>query len=216
MLFDRLKSAKQFSDIMKAIGEYHKANDRNCHEYVASKEITVVCRQGCSFCCNLKVDVRPYEVFFIVKYIAEHFSPEKRTKIVTALKNHVLHLSKITKNDHLSTNAPCPFLFGDICSVYPARPFACRAYYSLDASSCQYSFENPADLKEKRATDPDLDLQWADVRTAVAAIFQQLGYDTTYNEIGTVLLCSLLDSKFQKRWMNKKKAFVGIRTYQDD
>lgn len=215
MLYDRLKSAKQFEDIMKAVGEYHKVNDFNCQQYVASNRIAIVCRQGCVYCCNLKVDVGPYEAFLIANYVAKHFSADKRAKTVAAISSHVLHLSKITETDHLSINAPCPLLSGNICSVYPVRPFACRAYYALDVSSCQYSFENPADLKEKRVTDHDLDSQWADLHTAVVAIFQQLGYDTTHNELGTALLCSLSDSKAQKRWMNKKKVFVGMRTYQD-
>lgn len=213
-LYDRLKSAKQIKDIMKAVVEYHKLNDLNCHEYVASNKIAIVCRQGCAYCCNLKVDVGPHEAFLIAKYIAEHFSAEKRSQIVNALETHVLRLSKITENDHFSINAPCPLLSGSTCSVYPVRPFACRSYYSLGVSSCQYSFENPADLKEKRATDLDLDLQWGEVRKAVAAIFQQLGYDMTHNEFGVALLYSLRHPKAAPRWASKK-TFGKLRTYRN-
>ena len=36
-------------------------------------------------------------------------------------------------------DTPCPFLVQDSCSVYEARPFACRAHFSFDTSAywCQ-------------------------------------------------------------------------------
>lgn len=214
ILLSSLKSANKIKDIVRTVEKYHKSNDLNCHEYVDSNNIAIVCRRGCTYCCNLKVDVAPHEVFLITKYFSEHLSAEKRTKLVAALKKHVFYLSKITEDDHLSMNVPCPLMSGSVCSVYPVRPFACRAYYSLGVSSCQYSFENQADLKEKRATDRDLDSQWEQVRTTVVAIFQQLGYDTTHNELGVALLYSLQHPKAASNWANKK-SFGKLHTYQN-
>ncbi|MBN2568791.1 MAG: YkgJ family cysteine cluster protein [Deltaproteobacteria bacterium] len=216
MLYNCLKSAKRSDEIINVFSKYHKVNDTNCQNYIFSHNINIACRQGCAYCCNIPVEARPYEIFLINTYMKKHFSTKKLTKTMDTLNNHVQFLSKITKNEHLSINSPCPLLAENSCMVYPVRPFACRAYHALDVSSCQYSFENPSDLEERRATDHDLDSQWEGVRTSVAAIFQKLGYDTTHNELGTALLHSLQDSKVQRRWVNKKTAFVQMHTYQDD
>ena len=207
ILYQKLKSAKQFKDIMKTFQQFHKVNNANCQEYVTSHNIDIVCRRGCVYCCYLKVDAGSHEIFLINHHIATNFSVPKKNMIIASLKKHRLQLSKIAGNDHLSMNIPCPLLFDKACSIYPARPFACRAYYSLGVSSCRYSFENPSDLKEKRPTDPNLDSQWGGVRTAVAAIFHQLGFDITNNELGTALLYSFQHPKAVRRSTNKEVAF---------
>ncbi len=212
--FSALKSTRQLSDIISAIKECYQANDINCQEYTTTKNIRIACHSGCYFCCNFKVDARAYEIFTLSEYITSHFSASEKTQLMTALYRHKSHLSQFTADAHISTNVPCPMLVDGNCSVYPVRPFACRAYYSLDVSSCQYSVATPGDLEERRPTDPELDSQWADIRNSVAAYFQQSGYDVAVYELGTSLLSSLLDSKHQKRWIKHKKAFVGLCTYQ--
>lgn len=216
ILYNKLKAVKQITDITHALDEYYQSNDINSQNYVVSKNIVLACLCGCNYCCNLKVKARAYELFLIAQYIIDKFAVGKREQTITKLNEHKTHLSQITSNDHISTNVPCPLLFDGVCSVYPVRPFACRAYYALDVSSCRYSFENPSDLKERRQTDPDLDSQWERIRGSVAAIFQQLGYDIAAHELGTSLLSSLQDSTNQKRWINRKKAFVGLCTYRSD
>jgi hypothetical protein len=45
----------------------------------------------------------------------------------------------------LAFRFPCPFLYEGACSVYEARPMACRIYLSSSASACCREYENPGD-----------------------------------------------------------------------
>lgn len=217
ILHARLQASKQLADINNTLEEYYKNNDTNFQEYIEAKGIILACHSGCSYCCNIRVDVRPYEIFLIAQYIMT-LASDQRTQIIIKLEEHKKKLSKIkTVIEHFSMNIPCPLLFDDTCSIYPVRPFSCRAYYSLDVSSCCYSYAHPTDLIEKRSTDPDLDSRWSDrVVNSVVSIFQQHGYDISVHELGTVLSDSLQSAKARKRWRDKKKAFVGLHTYQAD
>lgn len=84
----------------------------------------VACQNGCSACCKMNVDVTSVE--------AERLAlvSGKRMARVTAPIKH--------REDEFSGVA-CPLLVNDSCSVYEARPFACRAHHSFDTSSywCQ-------------------------------------------------------------------------------
>ena len=217
ILYARLQASKQIVDINNALEEYYKNNDTNFQEYITAKEIKLSCQCGCYYCCNVKVTTRPYEIFLIAQFI-EAFPVDKKSQIITKLEEHKKALSKInTEIEHWSINISCPLLFDKICSIYPVRPLLCRAYYSLDVSSCRYSYNHPSDLKEKRPTDDGLDKIWNErVVDSVASIFQQHGYDITAHELGTALLDSLQFAKARKRWKNKKKAFVGLKTYHND
>ncbi|MDD4874246.1 MAG: YkgJ family cysteine cluster protein [Dehalococcoidales bacterium] len=217
ILYSKLQASKQIADINNALEEYYKNNDTNFKEYITARGIKIVCQSGCSYCCNIRVDTRPYEIFLIAQHITS-FPDNERNQIMTNLEEHKKTLSKIkTMIEHFSMNIPCPLLFGNICSIYPVRPLLCRAYYSLGVSSCLYSYNHPSDLKEKRPTDSDLDKIWNEqVAGSVASIFQQNGYDISEHELGTALLDSLHSATARKRWKNKKKAFVGLKTYHND
>lgn len=80
----------------------------------------VACGKGCSDCCKMNVSISVVEAerlsvvsgrpMAAVKYPARH--PEKEFSGVS-----------------------CPFLVERACSVYEARPYACRAHYSFDTSA---------------------------------------------------------------------------------
>jgi len=164
--------------------------DANASEYTATNSVTLACREGCDYCCYLRVDISYHEASFIVEYIRDNFTEKQIADLRGQLKKHVDLVDDMTAEQHEATNVQCPLLVDSRCSVYPARPINCRAYTSLDVQSCEYSFNNPHDMNEKRPTDPRLDDFWAHAKRQI----QNLGsgsYGQDLFELGWILLSQL-------------------------
>lgn len=84
----------------------------------------VACGKGCSGCCKMNISISVIE--------AERLSAASG-KQMASVKQPTRH-----SIDEF-TGSPCPFLVEDSCSVYEARPYACRAHFSFDTSAywCQ-------------------------------------------------------------------------------
>jgi len=80
----------------------------------------VACGKGCSDCCKMNVSISIIE--------AERLSAVSK-KLMAIVKHPVRH------PDEVFVGVPCPFLVDDACSVYEARPYACRSHYSFDTSA---------------------------------------------------------------------------------
>lgn len=93
----------------------------------------VACGKGCSDCCKMNVSISDIE--------AERLSMISR-KPMAVVKQPVLH----SLEDF--SGIPCPFLVNDACSVYDARPYACRAHFSFDTSAywCHPERSNVGDM----------------------------------------------------------------------
>lgn len=80
----------------------------------------VACSKGCSGCCHMNISISIIE--------AERLSVLSRKSMVK-VKRPVRH------PEGKFSGIPCPFLVESACSVYEARPFACRAHYSFDTDA---------------------------------------------------------------------------------
>lgn len=80
----------------------------------------VACGRGCSACCNINVMVSQLEASFIEKE--------------TGVKSVQVTNSQSHREDEF-LGRPCSFLDEGSCSIYEARPFACRKHWSFDASA---------------------------------------------------------------------------------
>jgi hypothetical protein len=95
----------------------------------------VPCGRGCNGCCHYKVTVCDAEAQIIEEAhgLRHHAGPP------------------LPGDPH---GQPCPFLIGSECSIYTVRPFVCRAFVSLDASSfwCQPERCNTTEMTMLRCT----------------------------------------------------------------
>jgi Fe-S-cluster containining protein len=80
----------------------------------------VACGKGCSDCCKMNVSISIVE--------AERLAAVSR-KPMAMIKHPIRH------PEQEFSGVPCPFLVEDSCSVYEARPYACRAHLSFDTSA---------------------------------------------------------------------------------
>lgn len=103
----------------------------------------IACHRGCSFCCHLKVMVTAPEFQIISNYVENTFPKEKIKALKLTLRKTVSETTRVTGlAERLAI--PCSFLENNVCSIYDARPFTCRAYYSRDSMFCQKYLKDQA------------------------------------------------------------------------
>ena len=95
----------------------------------ADAQSEIACRTGCAWCCHLPVMTSPPEVRLAWAHARGAMPPETLEAI--AAEARVLDTS---------VPRPCPFLVEDRCSVYAARPLACRGWNSTDADACRRAY----------------------------------------------------------------------------
>jgi Fe-S-cluster containining protein len=103
----------------------------------------VQCKKGCAYCCHQPVFALDYEMQFLSSFIKENFSEQKQKEIKKRVDTNRLKLAGLPRKEILNSKQPCPLLENDACSVYSARPMACRIYLSTDLNSCRIFYTNP-------------------------------------------------------------------------
>lgn len=107
------------------------------------------CHKGCSACCTCNVTATTMEGLLIYDYlVSQGWVEQLRNMMVMAPPsrfrprvtiNQMVALCTEGKDLPEETNDPtagiCSFLDDDICSLYPVRPFGCRAM--LSSSDCR-------------------------------------------------------------------------------
>ncbi len=101
------------------------------------------CGKGCHWCCSKAVFTNPWEVIHLGRYISRNFSEERIQGILSLLKTKHEVTSQTGLKEMLSLVHFCPLLEEKVCTVYSARPMACRIYLSTDVDSCIREFNNP-------------------------------------------------------------------------
>jgi Fe-S-cluster containining protein len=114
-----------------------------------TEALDLACSAGCDACCTRNVSVTSLEAGLI----SNHLEMVDRSDLVERLKaaihlprfkplvttNGLAHLCRLGKEPPEETVnpdwRPCPFLVDHHCSIYAARPFACRCMVSK--SVCQ-------------------------------------------------------------------------------
>jgi len=210
-LIQDIGAAKNSKDLLRAMGEYCRAADANGEQIKASIPVALACRDGCAFCCYIPVGARAQEIFLLADFIRSHFSPDQQSALIARLRTHFSIVSPITKEAQNAINIPCPLLDGSRCSVYSARPLACRGHHSLDVSYCQYSFEHPEDAEAAVPQPAELKGAWMTMTGLANGAFAHHGYDQTGYELGSALLEALTNPATLRRFHRRKKAFPNAK-----
>lgn len=131
---------------LPCVGSMYSAIDGLIDSLLAmakKQEVTVDCQKGCAWCCHQAVFANSYEIHLLGNFIKKNTSTafQKEIRERAAMKNATT--SKMDEAAVLSYKSPCPLLIDGACSVYQARPMACRIYLSTKVSSCFEFFQNP-------------------------------------------------------------------------
>ena len=127
---------------------------------------TISCRKGCAACCRMLVPLSVPEAFSLRDYVGQ-LSADRRTYLLNRLSdtkdrvkraglwdrlNDVAEASRPVSDEELdpinqsyyALRMPCPYLENELCSIYEARPAACRELLvTSPAELCQDLVQNP-------------------------------------------------------------------------
>lgn len=109
---------------------------------LAQSPVAIDCQAGCSYCCYYHVLVTPAEALALAEYIST-LPDDARIAIQARLTATAARVAPLSQRDYITTNIPCAFLDAGRCSVYGARPIACRGFHSRDVAACQRAFDDP-------------------------------------------------------------------------
>lgn len=98
------------------------------------------CGKGCAFCCYPPVSANLPEILNLLAYLEENGMVEEARLRVREVYERT---QAMTAHERNTTSIACPMLVDGACSVYPARPLACRGFNSADAGACEAGYLNP-------------------------------------------------------------------------
>jgi hypothetical protein len=116
-------------DPMRVVERVAAGLDASWAHYAAvasPSEPRPACARGCSYCCHSRVEVTAPDVFLLARFLRARPDAPRDARLAGA------------------SAGACPLLGpeGD-CTVYEARPLACRRAHSTDASICADLHRDP-------------------------------------------------------------------------
>jgi hypothetical protein len=108
----------------------------------------VACHAGCDHCCYQSVGVTPPEALAIVAHLRSTLTDAELAVMAAHIALRHGKTRSLSAAERFSPDHPCPFLRSGRCTIYEARPLACRGMNSLDAGECARRLREP----EARAT----------------------------------------------------------------
>ena len=175
---------------------------------IASAKLTLACERGCNYCCHQRVEIRPYEAFVLAEHIRARMTAQQADVVVRLAANRA-RIAPLTPLQHTQAGIACALLVDGACSVYEARPAACRKYYSLSVQTCRDAFEHPTEPLTGPLEDDNLRLAGNAVALGYARGVEESGRDAERYELHAALLEALENPKSSKRYRAGKKAFVS-------
>jgi Fe-S-cluster containining protein len=171
----------------------------------------MACASGCSYCCHYHVLISAPEALALDEYVQTRMSDSQRAEVRSRLQDNLARIAGMTVQEHINTNVACAFLLdGSTCSVYEARPIACRKHHSYDVTPCKVTFENSNDPGGHPQSI--LHIAFGDGFTGNAAMeIGSQGMDFTRYEMSEAVLTALTNRAVSKRWRDGKQAFPGSR-----
>jgi len=175
-----LASGRSVSSLSRVAAQLETHVDRAIAERHAGADVLrrggrqlpqVACCKGCSACCHtMRVLASGLEVVRLVSYLRSTLGVEEIEALVLKLRAYDRVVTIRLDGTPAPQRIACVFLEHDACSVYAARPIACRAFHSLDLSKCLARFEDPS-----RGDVPQILDVFDAVAPVVAGIEQGLG-----------------------------------------
>jgi Fe-S-cluster containining protein len=192
-----------------AVVTFHRRVDEVLATTIAGHGVKVACSRGCSYCCNLRVQVQPYEAFTLAAWLRKHFDAARVQDVIGRLRANVTRTRELGEEARKRTNLPCALLGDDgACTAYEARPAQCRRYHSTDLTPCKAFHETHDDTIEAamhQAVAHNADVIITQARHAV----REGGLDDASVDMNEALLEALDNPKAWRRWRDGKKPFVG-------
>ena len=98
---------------------------------------TLACRKGCSYCCRLPLMATVPELLGALEYARRRCTEADLRR----MQERATQFRVRVRTGGLQAGGACPFLLDEECTVYAARPLACRGWTSRDVDMCREAIE---------------------------------------------------------------------------
>ena len=148
------------------------------------------------------------EVLLISRYLLENWTDEEQKAVhLKALEKEAI-TGRMSVPEFLQTIHPCPFLNGQSCLIYPARPMACRCYLSSSLPSCKAQYAHPGN-PEVMAALYDFPLRAGRaINEGIRAVLMQKKIHTTEWIMEVFFARILGDPAIFNGWISGKNPFA--------
>ena len=177
-------------------------------EVIAHDKVALACARGCSYCCHLRVEIRPHDTFVLAHHIQTRFDGEQRARAIARIEENLERIARLTPEQHVRAGIPCALLEDGACSAYEARPATCRKYYSVSVETCRNSFNDTAAPLTGELEHEQVRLAGNAVALGYAKGLEDAGYDAALYELHYALHKALTHPKAETRYRSRKRAFV--------
>jgi len=109
-----------------------------CSEALARRPLA--CREGCDYCCHMRVVVTEVEAVALASYILGSLTKSELRTLSERITATAARTRGMTDEEWGAARVPCPLLVDGRCSAYAARPLECRGYNSEDAEACHRAY----------------------------------------------------------------------------
>lgn len=178
------------------------------NQVIAQEKVAVACRRGCVYCCSQRVEMRPHEAFVLASFVQTRFDPRQRESMQMRLDANLAKISTLSREQHVRAGIACALLVDGSCSVYEARPAACRKYFSQSVDTCRAAYEAPAAPLTGPLEHDNLRFAGNAVALGFAKGISEAGYNTDLFELHQALKIALESNKPEKRYRDGKKPFI--------
>jgi Fe-S-cluster containining protein len=166
----------------------------------------IACAKGCAFCCHVSVTATAPEIFLVANTLRERHkeNPEAPAARVRAADQRTRGM---TSMERAKQKIPCALLEDNACSVYGARPGACRGFSSTSAKACERGFNGENVQIETPAV-------WTSLRSAhkqaLWAALAAAKLPSALYEFHHALRIALEVPDAELRWLKGEDVFAGV------
>jgi Fe-S-cluster containining protein len=203
-------NARDPDKLTAAVITFHRRVDEVLETSIRNHAVNVACARGCSYCCNLRVEVQPYEAFRLAAWLKRHFDAPRLAAVIGRLQGNVERTRTLGPEARKRTNIACALLGEDgACTVYEARPAQCRRYHSTNVDPC-IEFHDTHDETIESTMNEAVAHNAAVIITQARHAVRDAGLDDASEDMNIALLEALENPKAWRRWRDGKKAFANL------
>ena len=166
----------------------------------------IECAKGCGFCCHLRVSAMAPEVFHVASFVRKQFAGELE-RVIGQVRAADANSRDLSSHDRPLHKFPCGLLVANACSVYVARPSACRGLTSISVKTCERGYNG----EEVSVQTPAV---WTEIRQAhnqaMWAALSASGLPAHSYELNHAMLVALETPDAESRWLEGEDVFAGV------
>jgi len=207
---ERARARDEIRDL-GVLRAFERSRQRHDARIAAARDVgTLACRAGCAWCCYFTVDVRAVEVFLILDFIEQSFTPEEKVRVHAQVRANSALLGGLGEVERATRNVKCPFLSEGRCTIYAARPQTCRNYHATNVDGCRQSYQEPENTDIDPEFAPGVYQAGAAHVEAVSDAMGAAGYDVNVYELNGACGAALADPGARGRFESRHKPFTGL------